>query len=331
MSRIATGRGQTIAMILVFLVFLIIGSSACDIFPQQTTTTVPPPLKFAVIADGPVTEPFWTQEKQGIDRAAAAMRVTVSYESPGSFDASTMTHLIDSALATKPDGLVVAIPDCSRLTPAIKRAQLVGIPVISTLSASDCTTNRLELLNYIGQNEYQIGLESGQKLAAAGARHVLCINEEVGNPYLDNRCLGINDALTQVGGKSEVLAVDSNVTEATLEIQAKLAQDHSINAIMTLDSTEASSALAAAQQVVSATPLIMATFGVSSDIFQAIQTGNMLFAIDQNPYERGYQSIVLLNRYKKHQNVVATTSTDPIFITMDNLQQVEGNQTPGSP
>ena len=69
---------------------------------------------------------------------------------------------------------------------------------------------------------------------------------------------------------------------------------------------------------------------MSSDVLQAIQTGNMLFAIDQQPYVRGYQSIVLLNRYKKHQSVVATTPTDPIFVTMDNVQQVEQSQTSGA-
>jgi simple sugar transport system substrate-binding protein len=318
MSKILTNCGQTLAVIMV-LVVLIIGLSACT--NEQTRPKIPR-LKFTVIVDGPVTQPFWSEVKQGVNRATAATGVTATYLALDTFNAAALSHLIDIAVATKPDGLVISIPDCTVLTPALKRAQLVGIPVISILSGNDCVS-KLGLLSYINPTEYQIGLESGQKLVAAGARHVLCVNQELDNPDFSERCHGINDALIQAGRKSEVLAVDYNTSLVVQKIYAKLAQDPSIDAVMTLDSTDATSAIAAVQQSGRLIQIKLATFDMSSEVSQAIQNGAMLFAIDQKPYARGYWSIVLLSQYKKHQSPVAIPPTDPQFITIDNVQQVK--------
>lgn len=171
-----------------------------------------------MVTDSQTTDPFWSGVKQGVDQAATKMNVAVTYLVPNTFTISAMSELIDNAIANHPDGLVVSIPDCTGLTPALKRAQLVGIPIISINAGSDCAS-RLGLLNHVGQGGYQIGLAAGQKLVDEGAKHVLCINPSVGNVDLDDRCRGINDALAHAGGRSEVLAVDlSNptVTQQTI-------------------------------------------------------------------------------------------------------------------
>src|SRR5882724_10851112 len=68
-------------------------------------------LHFFVITHGQASDPFWSVVKKGVDQAAKDMGVTVQYEAPNTFDMVAMAHLIDAAVATKPDGLVVSIPD----------------------------------------------------------------------------------------------------------------------------------------------------------------------------------------------------------------------------
>lgn len=320
MSKLLTNCGQTL-LVIIFLAIIIIGPSACmDKQTVEQTRPVIPHLKFTVIIDGLITQPFWAEVKNGVNRAAAITGVTANYLALDNFNASALSHLIDVAVSTKPDGLVVSIPDCTILTPALKRAQLVGIPIISILSGNDCVSN-LGLLGYINPTEYQIGLESGQKLVAAGTKHVLCVSEEIDNPEFSERCHGINDALIQAGRKSEVLAVDHDTSLATQQIYAKLAQDHSIDAVITLDSIDASSAIAAVQLTGRLININLATFDISSEVLQAIQDDAMLFAIDQKPYARGYRSILLLSQYKKHKSPGAIPPTDPQFITINNVQQ----------
>jgi simple sugar transport system substrate-binding protein len=278
-------------------------------------------LKFTVIIDDSMNQPFWSEVKNGVNRAAAVTGVTATYLALGNFNAVALSHLIDVAVASKPDGLVVSIPDCTILTPALKRAQLVSIPVISILSGNDCVS-KLGLLGYINPTEYQIGLGSGQKLVAAGVKHVICVSQEIDNPEFSERCHGTNDALIQAGRKSEVLAVDHDTSLATQQIYAKLAQNHSIDAVLTLDSIDASSAIAAVQQTGRLININLATFDISSEVVQAIQANAMLFAIDQKPYARGYRSILLLSQYKKHKSLGAFPPTDPQFITINNVQQL---------
>ena len=48
-----------------------------------------------------------------------------------------MSALIDAAVAKKPTGLVVSIPNPDALSPSIKKAVAAGIPVVSMNSGSD--------------------------------------------------------------------------------------------------------------------------------------------------------------------------------------------------
>ena len=41
-----------------------------------------------------------------------------------------MAQLIDAAVASKPDGIVVSIPDAAALSEPVKNAKAAGIPVV---------------------------------------------------------------------------------------------------------------------------------------------------------------------------------------------------------
>src|SRR5689334_19109026 len=129
-------------------------------------------LRFVVVSHGQAADPFWSVVKNGVDQAAKDMGVKVEYQAPGTFDMVAMSQLIDAAVASKPDGLVVSIPDATALKPAIKRAIDAGIPVISINSGSD-VAKELGVLVHVGQTEYEAGLGGGQRLADAGVKNAL--------------------------------------------------------------------------------------------------------------------------------------------------------------
>src|SRR5438309_7822527 len=94
-------------------------------------------LKFYVITHGQASDPFWSVVKKGVDQAAHDMGVQVIYQAPPTFDMVAMSHLIDTAVAAHPDGLVVSLPDPKALGSSIKAAVAAGIPVISINSGAD--------------------------------------------------------------------------------------------------------------------------------------------------------------------------------------------------
>jgi len=294
------------------------GSSSC---PASRAN-----LKFYVITHGQASDPFWSVVKKGVDQAAHDMCVTAIYESPTgtSFDVVAMAHLIDTAVATHPSGLVVSIPDPNALGPSIKAAVAANIPVISINSGSDVAKS-LGVLVHVGQTEEQAGIGGGQRMGAAGVKHALCVNQEVGNAALELRCKGFKEGLAQTGGTVTEIGVNlSNPTQTQQTIQAALQHDPSIDGILTLGPTGASPAIKALQALNKLGTIKLATFDLSSDVLNAIKNNQMLFAIDQQQYLQGYLPIVLLTLYATNLNTIANDvlQTGPGFVTASNVNQV---------
>ncbi|HAE83382.1 MAG TPA: LacI family transcriptional regulator, partial [Ktedonobacter sp.] len=276
-------------------------------------------LKFYVITHGQASDPFWSVVKKGVDQAAKDMGVTAIYESPASttFDVVAMSHLIDTAVAAHPAGLVVSIPDPTGLGPSIKAAVAAGIPVISINSGSDVAKS-LGVLVHVGQTEEQAGIGGGQKMGAAGVKHALCVNQEVGNAALALRCKGFKEGLAQTGGTVTEIGVNlSSPTQTQQTIEAALQHDPSIDGILTLGPTGATPALKALQDLNKTGKIKLATFDLSSDVLNGIKGGQILFAIDQQQYLQGYLPIVLLTLYKTNLNTIANDilQTGPGFVT----------------
>ena len=78
-------------------------------------------LRFVVVSHGQASDPFWSVVQNGVNQAAEDMGVQVEYQAPETFDMVAMSQLIDAAVATEPDGLVVSIPDADALGHSIPR------------------------------------------------------------------------------------------------------------------------------------------------------------------------------------------------------------------
>jgi simple sugar transport system substrate-binding protein len=281
-------------------------------------------LRFVVVSHGQASDPFWSVVQKGVEQAGTDMGVTVEYQAPPTFDMVAMAQLIDAAVASAPDGLVVSVPDADALGPSIQAAVAAGIPVITMNSGSD-VAEELGALNHVGQTEYEAGLGAGQRMGEAGVTTAICVNQEVGNVALDQRCQGFTDGLAESGGTVEVLAVDlTDPTGSQQKIAAALTAAPDTDGILTLGPTGAAPALAALTESGQLGTMNLATFDLSPDVLQAILDGNMLFAIDQQQYLQGYLPVVLLTLYATNLNTVANPviMTGPGFVTQENAQRV---------
>ena len=144
-------------------------------------------VRIAVVTHGPASSKFWAIIRNGVDSAARRLDVLVDYQSPDVFSVERMSELIDQAVATKPDGLVVSIPS-DGLAPAIRRAVAGGHPGRSRSTPAADVFKRLGVLVHVGQVEDRAGLEAGRRLADAGVRKAICLNQERDNVGIDARC-----------------------------------------------------------------------------------------------------------------------------------------------
>ncbi len=250
--------------------------------------------RFVVVSHGQSSDPFWSVAANGVNAAADDMGVTVEYQAPGTFDMAAMAQLIDAAVASQPDGLVVTIPDADALGNSIRSAVDAGIPVISMNSGSDVFAD-LGVLVHVGQTEYEAGLIAGQRMADEGVDTALCINQEVGNAALDLRCQGFTDGL---GGTVTVVPVDlADPAGAQSSVSGALTANAGVNGILTLGPTGAIPTLAALEEAGQLGTISLATFDLGPEVLTAIDEGNMLFAIDQAQFLQGYLPIVLLTKF----------------------------------
>jgi simple sugar transport system substrate-binding protein len=282
-------------------------------------------IDIVVVSHGQASDPFWSVVQNGVAQAGEDMGVNVQYQAPGTFDMVAMAQLIDAAVATSPDGLVVSIPDADALSASITAAVEAGIPVISMNSGSDVAAE-LGIMTHVGQTEYEAGFGGGQRMAEAGVTNAICINQEVGNAALDLRCQGFTDALAETGGTVETVAVDlADPTGSQQRISAAIAADETINGILTLGPTGAAPALAALTESGQLGTIPLATFDLSPEVLDAIEAGDMLFAIDQQQYLQGYLPIVLLTLYNTNLNPIANPvlMTGPGFVTQETAAQVK--------
>lgn len=281
-------------------------------------------LRFVVVTHGQAADSFWSVVQRGTEQASKDLGVTVEYQAPSTTDMVAMAQLIDAAVASDPDGLVVSIPDADALSPSITAAVDAGIPVISINSGADVSKD-LGILTHIGQTEYEAGLGGGQRMGEAGVTNAICLIHEAGNAGLEERCRGFTDGLAESGGTVEQLVVDlNNPTEAQQRVEAALTSNPDINGIMALGPTGAQPAMMAIQSAGVGDTVKLATFDLSPEVLQGIQDGTVLFAIDQQQYMQGYLPIVLLTLYARNGNMVANdvVMTGPGFVDQSNVDQV---------
>ena len=212
-------RSVLIALLMAFAMIVAACSSSSDDTTTtaggddaaETTTTADSgdavtqrDYRIVVVSHGQASDSFWSVAQNGVSAAGEDMGVTVEYQAPGTFDMVEMSAIIDAAVASQPDGLVVTIPDADALADSIEGAVAAGIPVISMNSGADVFAE-LGVKVHVGQTEYAAGLLAGQQFAAEGVGSAICINQEVGNAALDARCQGFEDG---IGVEVAVIPVD---------------------------------------------------------------------------------------------------------------------------
>ena len=240
--------------------------------------------------------------------------IRIAVKAPQTFDMVKMSQLIDAAVASEPDGLVVSIPDADALRESIQKANEAGIPIVSINSGSD-VSEELGALTHVGQTEFIAGEGAGERLAEEGVDNALCINQEVGNVALDQRCEGFEQGL---GGEVQVVAVDlTNPTDAQAKIETAVSQNPDINGMLALGPTGAEPALKALRESGRLQDIQLATFDLAPSVLEAIRDGDMVFAVDHQQYLQGYLPIVFLTNYAQY----GVTPTSEVAQQVINLSK----------
>ncbi|WP_327400509.1 substrate-binding domain-containing protein [Streptomyces sp. NBC_01288] len=276
-------------------------------------------LKIALVTHASKGDAFWLLVQKGAEAAAAKDGVDLTYASDP--DATGQAELVRNAIKDGVDGIALTLAKPAAMKGPIKEAKASDIPVVGLNSGIDSWQSE-GVLEFFGQDESVAGRAVGQKLDALKAKHALCVIHERGNVALEARCAGVKKAFS---GETDMLYVDGTDMDAvSAGVTDRLKQDPSIDEVVMMG---ADFALAAVKSVKAAgSRAKVATFDLNSTLVKAVQSGDVQFAVDQQPYLQGYLAVNSLWLYKTNGNIsgggVAPVLTGPAFVTKTNVGAV---------
>jgi len=284
--------------------------------PQAAST---PRLKIAMITRQAPGDTFWDIVRKGADAAAAKDNVEVVYSNDP--EAAKQSTLVQNAIDSKVNGIAITLSKPDALAGAVQNATNAKIPVVAFNSGLDAWSQTGAMM-YFGQDENLAGQTAGQRLTQEGLKHVLCVVQEQGHVALEARCAGVKSGLSS--GQTENLYVTgTNMPSVRSTIAAKLQSDSSIDSVITLGAPFALTAVTSAKDASSKAKIY--TFDTNSELVNAIKSGDVQWAIDQQPYLQGYLAIDSLWLYLNNGDIIGggkTVLTGPSFITKDNIEAI---------
>jgi simple sugar transport system substrate-binding protein len=315
------GSGKPMVRLALVAVLGLVAAACSASGGQQSTSTATTKThyKFAMVTHAPAGDTFFDIIRKGATAAADKDNVSYTYRNDG--DPTNEAVLIQSAIDSKVDGLAVANPSPAALNPVIKKAVDAGIPAVM-FNAGFGSWQESGALMYFGQDESLAGQQAGARLTQEGAKHVLCVEQAQGQVQLEARCNGVAQGFT--AGTTEKLYVNGvDPAAVRTTISAKLQQDKSIDYIITLGAPVALVAVQAIKDAGSSAKLV--TFDTNAALVSAVQSGQVLWAVDQQPFLQGYEAIDGLWLYKTNRNVLGggkQVLTGPSFIDKNNISAV---------
>ncbi len=251
------------------------------------------------VTHGHTKEPFWDTVYEAAEQSANDMGVTLDFirfepqESGEILYRRMSAKILSLCQAGEVDGLFVSIPD-DIVADAVRSCLELNVPVMSINAGFD-VSKEMSLIHHVGMVEYNAGYQAGIRMASSASfTRAFCVNHVPGLPVLVDRCSGFGKAMLDLGieygGEIEVAADNIVQYRTTVEAAVGLSGDWAGQAL-----------LLAALQFPEATELkkrhgsvVMASFDISELLYEALESGDVLFGIDQQAYLQGYLPIPIL-------------------------------------
>ena len=260
-------------------------------------------LTFSMVSHGGIGNPFWVVVIKGMEDACALLNADCAWLSDPVDNIDDMAGYWDDALARNNDGIGTTVPNPEVIRDGVNRAAEAGIPVIvfNTADPNAGTPDALPTLFYIGANEFLGGRSNANAvLDAADAAGVeiaraVCPIQEVGHSGLEARCAGVRSVFEEAGIPLDQLTINNDVTASAGTFADYFNANPDTNAVFSLGPNPASSLNLYIQEAgIMAGELFATTHDTSAEIYEMIQNGYLIQAIDQQPYLQGFETIMWL-------------------------------------
>jgi two-component system sensor histidine kinase/response regulator len=304
---------------------------------QAGSASARPPSKYLFVSHMGLND----SNSKWFDQALMAFqerypKVKAEYLSGDEYSTQNYVQLIEQAISTKPDGLVVAITDAPALDGVLRRAISQGIPVIAfNIPDPRESAARIPYLTYVGTDLYQDGKRAGEHAlthARAGEiqmpKEVLCADDSAHGGLLA-RCHGMTDAMKAAGIKTETLNTDWNPGRAADILRAYLTRNPDVNYIYAVTSDSGPTVWNVLNQMGLHPDLEdkahkVTIIGVDDNpvSLSGVKAGHLLSTVSQGFWLQGYVPLQWLFWYQEYGYIPERDIlTGPVIIDKTNVDK----------
>jgi simple sugar transport system substrate-binding protein len=260
-------------------------------------------LVFAMVSHGGSGNPFWIVAMKGMEDACALLEAECQWLSEPVDGIPQMEGWWEEALALNPDGIGTTAPNVDVIRDSVARAHELGIPVI-IFNANDPnagTDQSIGGLFYIGANGFTGQVANARAILAAAAADgveitgAACPIQEVGHADLEARCAGARSVFEEAGVPFQNLTTSNDVPTTVGILTDFFAANPEVNAITNLGPLPSSAYHLFVQEAgIEPGQIYATTMDTGSEIFDMIDEGYLVQAVDQQQYIQGFETIMWL-------------------------------------
>ncbi len=285
------------------------GSSASSGSNSNTIFGSHPEYKF-VFVNHVTTNPFFTPTQYGIQDACKLLGCTYEWTGSESSNVNQMINALNTAVASKADGIAVALIDLHAFNAPVEAALKAGIPVVAY--NADAPTN--PRLSYIGQDLKLAGEKMGERIVeAVPSGDVALFIATPGSANLQPRIEGAEAAIKASGKPINIhtVATGAAVPGELSTIDAYWIGHQSTKGMYAVDGGSTESLAKVMQKYgLAAKGIHAGGFDLTENTQKLLREGNIEFTIDQQPYQQGFIPVLQLFFWQVSGTLSGITETD---------------------
>lgn len=267
-----------------------------------------------------VSHEYWMEVDKGIQAEAKETGVNVNTIGETKVDVDAMVKYIDSAIASKVDGIITMALSPAAIGPAIDRAKDAGIPVI--LVDTDAPESKRDA--YVGTSNYDAGKAAGEAMivATGGNAKIGIVRGTEGQETDNDRIEGFQDAIANETGMQviDIQSCNSDMLTGTQKVQDMLKAYPEMTAIF---GSEGTGAVAAGKVLVEQGKegqITVIGFDDTEECLDYIKQEIVYGTIAQKPNYMGKTAVDMLNDINSGKQLAETLIDSGVtLVTKDNV------------
>jgi simple sugar transport system substrate-binding protein len=269
---------------------------------------------------------FWNVVFTGAKRAASDIDVNLQIVAPETpNDIARQVELLNAAIASKPQGIILSIADDHAFSGSLKEAQAQGIAVVAINSRpKNGPSKDNPYLAFVGMDDYAAGKGIATKAWSGGQiknRAMIAIHQ-AGHIGLEQRALGIKEILEPFGIIVDKLDISCDASQALQIIKGYMSKYKDCSTVFLVG---AFGAHAVGRWFKTEHPNVLLTsFDLTPLTIELLKDTSLAYSVDQQPFMQGYMAVVEMGLYARYALHPADLNTGLGLVNSEQAKIIDG-------